>query len=214
MINFDEFVKQVGQDIHRLANNRQGHQYASDLFVDIKPVRYYNASSQNRPSYWGICLAFSAKGHFVRESENWIYLIVLTTDHRLYLSVSINGGDFSGWQQVYHSGNFFRQHLTVETLKTTHPSYARRWKKLTATLPNAGGVLRVAHGLDIQKIAKVTGRVIDHQGMLVFNGDGDVSRNFYIQVDSTHVLVMVHVFANRLFGRTIHLYIDEDYGEG
>lgn len=85
-------------------------------------LTFYEPSTKNKPSgsSYGTAVSYSNQGHFRKASQNWITTLAFSTDQKVFLTQSINGGQ-DGW-------------LAIPTA-----TFACHTSKLSSTLPALGG---------------------------------------------------------------------------
>ena len=157
----------------KLGDNNQSLVSATPSYISNirEPVRFgwYNSSTVNRPtSSGGNVAAFSSKGHFRKEQDNWINQLVFDVDGRVLTNRSINGGEFGSWIELVTSistsanirgaGALVGNNITSRSV--TGLGYWKRWCKFSSTAsPKGGQTGTYTHPLTRNKIISVSIRV-------------------------------------------------------
>ena len=157
-----------------------------------EPVRFgwYNSDTLNRPTTFGNIVAFSSKGHFTKEQDNWINLLAFDTGGRVLTNRSINGSDFGTWSELVTSastsanvrgaGAFIGNNITARGI--TGLGYWKRWCKFSSIAsPRRDQTGTYTHPLTRNKIISVSIRV-----------DGttqSTSQGFEVVITDTNFLV-------------------------
>lgn len=79
---------------------------AADVFEAPAALRSYAPESANRPSDYGVVAAWSNTGKFNKANGAWINQLAFGNNGRMYSSMSLNGGQFGSWDELWSSRNF------------------------------------------------------------------------------------------------------------
>lgn len=95
-----------------------------------------------------------------------------------------------------------------KSLKSGQASYAKGWRKLTATLPSQAGEITVAHG--VKTVEMVQAKVTNTDGIIIYNNDIDPTNQFYVRVNGANLILGVTANSTKLFGKTVTIYVGEE----
>ena len=95
-----------------------------------------------------------------------------------------------------------------KSLKSGRASYAKGWRKLTATLPSQAGEITVAHG--VKTVEMVQAKVTNTDGIIIYNNDIDPTNQFYVRVNGANLILGVTANSTKLFGKTVTIYVGEE----
>ena len=104
--------------------------------------------------------------------------------------------------------SYIRADGSWQGIKSGTSSYAKGWRKLTATLPSAAGEVTKAHG--ITTIETVQAKVTNSDGIIVYNNDIDPANQFYVRVNGANLILGVTANSTKVFGKTVTIYVGEE----
>lgn len=95
-----------------------------------------------------------------------------------------------------------------KSLNSGQASYAKGWRKLTATLPSQAGEITKAHG--VTTVETVQAKVTNTDGIIVYNNDIDPANQFYVRVSGANLVLGVTANSTKVFGRLVTIYVGEE----
>lgn len=98
--------------------------------------------------------------------------------------------------------------VTFKSLSSGAASYAKGWRKLTATLPSQAGEITVAHG--VTTVETVQAKVTNSDGIIIYNNDIDPANQFYVRVNGANLVLGVTANSTKVFGKTVTIYVGEE----
>lgn len=126
-----------------------------------------------------------------------------------YLSPQIalrtkNNNKWCNWAVVASNG----LDAYFASLKSGQASYAKGWRKLTVTLPNAAGEITKAHG--VTTVETVQAKVTNSDGIIIYNNDIDPANQFYVRVNGANLILGVTASSTKVFGKAVTIYVGEE----
>ncbi len=109
---------------------------------------------------------------------------------------------------IYHDGSTPKLTGTWAALKSGSASYAKGWRKLTATLPSSAGEITKAHG--VTTVEMLQAKVTASDGIVSYQNDPDPTRQFYIRVNGANLVLGVASTATAILGQSITIYVGEE----
>lgn len=98
--------------------------------------------------------------------------------------------------------------ISVSNIRSGQASYAKGWRKLTATLPSQAGEITVAHG--ITTVETVQAKVTNSDGIIIYNNDIDPNNQFYVRVNGANLVLGVTANSTKVFGQSVTIYVGEE----
>lgn len=105
-------------------------------------------------------------------------------------------------------GNSYKYNIAFNSVKSGQASYAKGWRKLTATLPSQAGEITLAHG--VTTIETVQAKVTNTDSIIVFNNDIDPTNQFYVRVNGANLVLGVTANSTNVFGQSVTIYVGEE----
>lgn len=109
---------------------------------------------------------------------------------------------------IYHDGSTPKLTGAWAALKSGQASYAKGWRKLTATLPSQAGEITVAHG--VTTVETVQAKVANSDGIIIYNNDIDPANQFYVRVNGANLVLGVTANSTKVFGKVVTIYVGEE----
>lgn len=106
------------------------------------------------------------------------------------------------------TGNSYKYNIAFKSLKSGQASYAKGWRKLTATLPSEAGEITEAHG--VTTVETVQAKVTNSDGIIIYNNDIDPTNQFYVRVNGANLVLGVTANSTKVFGKTVTIYVGEE----
>ena len=121
----------------------------------------------------------------------------------------INSGNAIEFLDTYHNVvGLIRSDGSWQGIKSGQASYAKGWRKLTATLPNQAGEITKAHG--VTTVETVQAKVTNTDGIIVYNNDIDPTNQFYVRVNGANLVLGVTANSTKVFGKAVTIYVGEE----
>ena len=98
--------------------------------------------------------------------------------------------------------------ISIASIKSGQASYAKGWRKLTATLPSQAGEITVAHG--VTTVETVQAKVTNSDGIIIYNNDIDPANQFYVRVNGANLVLGVTANSTKVFGKAVTIYVGEE----
>lgn len=98
--------------------------------------------------------------------------------------------------------------ISIASIKSGQASYAKGWRKLTATLPSQEGEITEAHG--VTTVETVQAKVTNTDGIIIYNNDIDPANQFYVRVNGANLILGVTANSTKVFGKTVTIYVGEE----
>lgn len=119
-----------------------------------------------------------------------------------------SGGVWSSIATIYNSHNTPNIPVKFGSISSGQASYAKGWRKLTATLPSAAGEATVAHG--VTTVETVQAKVTNSDGIIIYNNDIDPANQFYVRVNGANLVLGVTANSTKVFGKAVTIYVGEE----
>ena len=161
--------------------------------------KHYKTNVNAPPFDWCTVECF---GTYLHEGQ----LFCIAYDHvtsQIALRVRTNG-NWSDWTTVASNG--FDAYF--KSLKSGQASYAKGWRKLTATLPSQAGKVTLAHG--VTSIEMLQAKVTNTDGIIIYNNDIDPANQFYVRVNGANLILGVTTNSTKVFGKAVTIYVGEE----
>lgn len=98
--------------------------------------------------------------------------------------------------------------ISVSNIRSGQASYAKGWRKITATLPSQAGEITKAHG--VTTVETVQAKVTNSDGIIIYNNDVDPTNQFYVRVNGANLILGVTANSTKVFGGTVTIYVGEE----
>lgn len=98
--------------------------------------------------------------------------------------------------------------ISIASIKSGQASYAKGWRKLTATLPSQAGEITKAHG--VTTVETVQAKATNSDGIIVNNNDIDPANQFYVRVNGANLVLGVTANSTKVFGQSVTIYVGEE----
>ena len=119
-----------------------------------------------------------------------------------------SGGVWSSIATIYNSHNTPFINAVFNSIKSGQASYAKGWRKLTATLPSQAGEVTLAHG--VTTVETVQAKVTNSDGIIIYNNDIDPANQFYVRVNGANLVLGVTANSTKVFGKAVTIYVGEE----
>lgn len=126
-----------------------------------------------------------------------------------YLGVRVrSGGVWSSIATIYNSHNTPNINVKFGSISSGQASYAKGWRKITATLPSQAGEITKAHG--VTTVETVQAKVTNSDGIIIYNNDIDPTNQFYVRVNGANLILGVTANSTKVFGQSVTIYVGEE----
>lgn len=119
-----------------------------------------------------------------------------------------SGGVWSSIATIYNSHNTPNINVKFGSISSGQASYKKGWRKLPATLPSQAGEITIAHG--VATVEMLQAKVTASDGIVSYQNDPDVTRQFYIRVNGANLVLGVASTATAIFGKSVTIYVGEE----